>query len=104
MSYNRIAFLLLLGLAVCIQPIDAQKKEKDSRANAAYEAGEYYKAIDLFKKAFTRVNEKDKRQDIGITYCVQETNRKALCYCTFASTHCGRCRDKLLTWHLLHML
>lgn len=64
MMYKRYAILLILGLIVSAQALDAQKKEKDSRANAAYEAGEYYKAIDLFKKAFTKVSEQDKKAEI----------------------------------------
>ncbi len=62
--HNRITFLLILGLLISFQPLDGQKKEKDSRATVAFEAGEYYTAIDLFKKAYGKVSEKEKKAEI----------------------------------------
>ncbi|MEX0986437.1 MAG: OmpA family protein [Bacteroidales bacterium] len=64
MMQKRLTFLLVLGLILTVQPVEGQKKEKDSRANAAYEAGEYYEAIDLFKKAYSKVSEKMKQAEI----------------------------------------
>lgn len=59
-----ILFLIIAALFVITQPIDAQRKAKDSKAVAAFEAGEYFLAIDLFKKAFNKVSERDKRAEI----------------------------------------
>lgn len=59
-----ILFLIIASLFVVMQPVDAQKKEKDSKALAAYEAGEYFLAIDLYKKAFNRITDNVKRGEI----------------------------------------
>ncbi len=59
-----ILFLIVSLLFVICQPVDAQRKEKDLKANSAYEAGEYYLAIDLYKKAYNKVSEKTKKAEI----------------------------------------
>lgn len=64
MMYRRIAFFIISGLLISVQPLEAQKKEKDSRATMAYEAGEYFAAIDLYKKAYSKVSEKEKKAEI----------------------------------------
>jgi len=64
MMYRRIGYLIILGLLFSTQALDAQKKEKDSRATLAYEAGEYFAAIDLYKKAYSKVSEKEKKAEI----------------------------------------
>ncbi len=55
---------MVFGLIIAVQPAEGQRKERDSRANAAYEAGEYYEAIDLFKKAYGKVSDKEKQAEI----------------------------------------
>lgn len=57
-------YLFIVTLVIITQPLEAQKKEKDSRAQAAYEAGEYYKAIDLYKNAFSKVSDNEKKAEI----------------------------------------
>lgn len=59
-----ILFLIVAALFVLVQPVDAQRKEKDSKANAAFDAGEYFLATDLYKKAFNKVTDKEKRAEI----------------------------------------
>ena len=64
MKYFSI-FLLFLGLILISTPADAQsKKDKDYRANMAFSAGEYAKAIDLYKTAFNKIKEKNKKNEI----------------------------------------
>ena len=45
-------------------PVDAQKKQKDARAEAVFEAGEYFEAIDLYKNAYNKVNDKEQKTAI----------------------------------------
>ncbi len=59
-----ILFLIVTVLFVICQPVDAQRKDKDSRANASFEAGEYFFAIDLYKKAYNKVSERDKKAEV----------------------------------------
>jgi len=61
---KKISYLFLLSLLVLAVPATAQKKEKDRKAEAAYEAGEYFKAIDLYKDAYNKVSDKDKKTEI----------------------------------------
>jgi len=62
---KRYILFLLSGLIILTSPdLDAQRKDKDARANTAFEAGEYYEAIDLYKKVFNKVNDRDKRAEI----------------------------------------
>jgi peptidoglycan-associated lipoprotein len=64
MMHKGITILMVLGLIIAVQPADGQRKERDSRADAAYEAGEYFEAIDLFKKAYGKVSDKEKQAEI----------------------------------------
>jgi peptidoglycan-associated lipoprotein len=59
-----IRILFIIGLILAAFPAEGQKKEKDSRANAAYEAGEYFEAIDLYKKAYSKVSDREKQAEI----------------------------------------
>jgi peptidoglycan-associated lipoprotein len=64
MMHKGIILLVFLGLIAAAQPVEGQRKERDSRANAAYEAGEYFKAIDLFKRAYSKVSDKERQAEI----------------------------------------
>ena len=64
MMHKGITILIILGLVIAAHPAEGQRKARDSRANAAYEAGEYYEAIDLFKKAYGKVSDKEKQTEI----------------------------------------
>jgi peptidoglycan-associated lipoprotein len=63
MNFKHISAVLILGFLVSFSPLQGQK-EKDAKAQAAYEAGEYYNAIDLFKKAFSKVTDDGKKAEI----------------------------------------
>jgi peptidoglycan-associated lipoprotein len=56
--------MALVAVLLCSLPLDAQKKQKDSRAQAAYDAGEYFEAIDLYKNAYNKVNDKTRKTAI----------------------------------------
>ncbi|MDF1570946.1 MAG: OmpA family protein [Bacteroidales bacterium] len=64
MMHKGIILLVFLGLIAAVQPVEGQRKERDTRANAAYEAGEYYKAIDLFKRAYSKVSDRERQAEI----------------------------------------
>lgn len=69
--------LLLLGLLMLAAPhIQAQNK-KYLKAYEAYNAGEYYKAIDLFKEAYERITDKKEKTRIifHVAECYRRTNR-----------------------------
>ena len=52
----RIITLVILTALLAANPLEGQKKQKDSRAQAAFDAGEYFEAIDLYKNAVNMVN------------------------------------------------
>jgi peptidoglycan-associated lipoprotein len=61
---KRTIIFLLSGLIFLATDMNAQRNDKDARANAAYDAGEYYAAIDLYKKVFNKVNDRAQRAEI----------------------------------------
>ncbi len=69
-------FMRLISLAILVTlvsfPANAQKKQKDSRAQAAFDAGEFFAAIDLYKNAYNKV---DKERKTGIFYKIGECYR-----------------------------
>ncbi|MEN8201881.1 MAG: OmpA family protein [Bacteroidota bacterium] len=56
--------MAMMAILLCSLPLDAQKKQKDSRAQAAYDAGEYFEAIDLYKNAYNKVSDKERKTAI----------------------------------------
>ena len=65
-----------------IVPVQAQnKKDKDRKANMAFNAGEYYKAADLYKTAFNKIKDKNRQNEvifkIAECYRITRDNRKA---------------------------
>jgi peptidoglycan-associated lipoprotein len=66
MKYNfmRIISFVMVVLTITSIPAHAQKKQKDARAQAAYDAGEYYEAIDLYKNAYNKVSDNDRKTTI----------------------------------------
>ncbi|MGC9342501.1 MAG: OmpA family protein [Bacteroidales bacterium] len=74
-------FLLIVILLFAAGETYSQKKSKDYRANAAYEAGEYYEAIDLFKNAYNKIKDRSKRGEIVFKiaecYRILRESRKA---------------------------
>jgi len=63
-QYARIFILVMVSTLVTASLVEGQKKQKDSKAQAAYDAGEYFKAIDLYKNAVNKVNDKNQKTDI----------------------------------------
>jgi peptidoglycan-associated lipoprotein len=69
-----------------VLPSQAQnKKDKDRKANAAFNAGEYYKAADLYKTAFNKIKDKNKQNEVifKIAECyriVRDTRKAELWY------------------------
>ncbi len=63
-NFKRYLSLGLAILAISFLPAHAQKKQKDARAQAAYDAGEYYEAIDLYKNAYNKVNDNERKTAI----------------------------------------
>lgn len=56
---------MLAGFVIMAMPVDAQsKKDKDFKANNAFLSGEYYKAIDLYKSAYNKINDKNRKNEI----------------------------------------
>lgn len=71
--YIRIFSLLIMAALLAANPAEGQKKQKDSRAQAAFAAGEYYEAIDLYKNAVNKVS--DKTQKTAILFKIGECYR-----------------------------
>jgi peptidoglycan-associated lipoprotein len=74
---KRIILLIIILLAVNSWESSAQKRKSD-RAYAAFNAGEYYEAIDMFKDSYSKSKKADKsvRTDLGfmIAECYRLTN------------------------------
>jgi peptidoglycan-associated lipoprotein len=71
---RRFSILLLLLFIFSIQESPAQKR-KSERAYAAFNAGEYYDAIDLFKDTYSKTNTSDKTARADIVYMIAECYR-----------------------------
>lgn len=65
--------LAMMAAVLIASPAEGQKKQKDSRAQAAFEAGEYFEAIDLYKNAYNKVN--DKTQKTAVLFRIGECYR-----------------------------
>jgi len=62
-SMRLIPVAIMVALLFSL-PVDAQKKQKDARAEAVFEAGEYFEAIDLYKSAYNKVSDKEQKTAI----------------------------------------
>ena len=51
-KYWLLSLIIIFSTVIFSNTLEGQKKQKDSKANAAFDAGEYYVAIDLYKNAF----------------------------------------------------
>ncbi|HOO99026.1 MAG TPA: OmpA family protein [Bacteroidales bacterium] len=71
---KRSIWLIFLVLLVTFADSSAQKK-KAERAYAAFEAGEYYEAIDQFKDTYSRTRGADKSVRADISFMVGECYR-----------------------------
>jgi peptidoglycan-associated lipoprotein len=83
---NIFFFLIILAQISFFMPAQAQnKKDKDRKANMAFNAGEYYKAADLYKTAFNKIKDKNKQNEVifKIAECyriVRDTRKAELWY------------------------
>lgn len=71
--FIRIVSLVIMAALLLSPPAAGQKKQKDSRAQAAFEAGEYFEAIDLFKNAVNKVS--DRTQKTAVLFKIGECYR-----------------------------
>ncbi len=71
--FMRPIFLAIIATLFLSLPVDAQKKQKDSRAQAAFAAGEYFAAIDLYKNVYNKVS--DREQKTAILFKIGECYR-----------------------------
>ncbi|MCK5822147.1 MAG: OmpA family protein [Bacteroidales bacterium] len=64
-----------LSLFVCllVQPVEAQKRDRVALADKTFEIGEYFRAIEKYKKAYSK--EKDKLRKTEITYKIAHCYR-----------------------------
>jgi len=60
---NIVIFLFFL-LHTGIVSAQSNKKDKDYKANAAFNAGGYYEAIDLYKNAYNKIRDRNKKNEI----------------------------------------
>jgi peptidoglycan-associated lipoprotein len=70
LQYISLAMVISVLISV---PAEGQKKQKDARAQAAFEAGEYFEAIDLYKNAYNKVS--DKAQKTAVLFRIGECYR-----------------------------
>ena len=71
--FFRIVPLVIMATLLLSNPVEGQKKQKDSRAQAAFDAGEYFEAIDLYKNAVNKVS--DRTQKTAILFKIGECYR-----------------------------
>ena len=71
---KRTLILILLVLIASVQDSPAQKR-KAERAYAAFEAGEYFDAIDEFKDTYSRTKGADKAARTVVT-CIHVPTRR----------------------------
>ncbi len=80
---NRFRFIFTMLLAVAMMPaaMSQSKRDKDYKANVTFAAGEYADAIDLYKTAYNKIKDKNKKNEIvfKIAECYRLTrdSRKA---------------------------
>ncbi len=72
-NFIRFISLAMMATLLIATPAEGQKKQKDFRAHAAFEAGEYFEAIDLYKNAYNKVS--DKTQKTAVLFRIGECYR-----------------------------
>lgn len=75
MRYTQVLLVLILVLFVSAQSVSGQKKRLQ-KADAAFEAGEYFDAIDLYKDAYAAIQNKPLKTEVvyKIAECYRLTN------------------------------
>ena len=76
MKYLKYIVLILL-ITTGSQSLLSQRKDQTAKARAAYAAGEYTVAIDLFKDAYNKVSDKEVKKELVflIAECYRVTNQ-----------------------------
>jgi peptidoglycan-associated lipoprotein len=72
-QFIRILSLVMMATLLVNYNAEGQKKQKDSRAQAAFDAGEYFEAIDLYKNVVNKVS--DRTQKTAILFKIGECYR-----------------------------
>jgi len=74
----------LLILVMFVQPAMAQRRDLTAQADKVFEIGEYFKAIEKYKKAYNKEKDKLKKTEITFRiaqcYLLVNDNRKAESY------------------------
>jgi peptidoglycan-associated lipoprotein len=71
---KRLILLIILSFIVVLPDVLGQRR-KTERAREAYEAGEYYDAIDLFKDAYSKTKKSDKATRADLIFMIAECYR-----------------------------
>lgn len=68
--------VLSLFILLIIKPVEAQKRDLIALADKTFQIGEYYKAIDKYKKAYSKEKDKVKKTEIiyKMAHCYRMTN------------------------------
>ena len=63
---KNLKIILVSALILLMAPdsFSQRNREKDAKANASFAAGEYYEAIDLYKTAYNKIKDKNKKTEI----------------------------------------
>jgi peptidoglycan-associated lipoprotein len=63
---NKFRFIIAILLTFSFMPLamSQSKKDKDYKANLTFEAGEYSAAVDLYKTAYNKIKDKNKKNEI----------------------------------------
>ena len=71
---KQLILLIILLSIIALPEVTAQKRKSD-RAYAAFNAGEYFDAIDQFKDAYSKTNKSDKNTRTEIVFMIAECYR-----------------------------
>jgi peptidoglycan-associated lipoprotein len=71
---KRLILLVILAFIVVFHDVNGQRR-KTERAHEAFEAGEYYDAIDLFKDAYSKTKKSDKSSRADLIFMIAECYR-----------------------------
>ncbi|MFC2137658.1 OmpA family protein [Bacteroidota bacterium] len=61
---KNIKYFAVLALLCCITHTSFAQKGKEARGNEAYDAGEYNRAVFLYKDAYTNMSDKEKKKEV----------------------------------------
>ena len=67
-------YFLLIAYFLAFSVLSFPQKKRTARADEAYDAGEFYEAIDLYKNAYSAI--KDKQEKIRVIFQIAECYRK----------------------------